>query len=163
MKKLFLSLVLLIVSALTLSEQVEILAVEDYEDKSGFSGYGWGSSYGFIRQDMKQDGYDLLHSTDNDLWYQGNINGELLQIVYFFEYGVLTSGMFIMLDVDQPSFWVVNEYLQDTYKTTVELTIKSDNWIEAEMLPSGTDAWIIHNLDVEEDSHTVHYYKHGKE
>lgn len=158
MKKLIVSLALLTLGALALSEQVEILAVEDYEDRSGFSGYGWGSSYGFIRQDMEQDGYDLLYSTEKDLWYRGNIKGEWLQIVYYFEHGVLTSGMLVMNDVDQPSFWVVNEYLQEMYEADVELTVKNDNWIEAEMRPPRTNAWIIHALDVEADRHVVHYY-----
>lgn len=164
MKKLFVSLVLLVVGTLALSEQVEIIAVEDYDDPSGFSGYGWGSSYDFIREDMADEGYVLLYSADRDLWYRGNINGEWLQIVYYFEHEVLTSGMLIMNDVDQPSFWVVNEFLQDMYDTNVELTVKNDGWIEAEMRPKGANAWIIHSLDVEQDSHTVHYYyKRGEE
>ena len=133
MKKVILSLALLVIGAFALSQEVEILAVADYEDPSGFSGYGWGSSYDFIRQDMEEEGYELTYSTNKDLWYRGNINGEWLQIVYYFEHGVLTSGMFVMNDVDQPSFWVVNEYLQEMYGAKVELTFKNDDWIEAEM------------------------------
>ncbi len=157
MKKLILSLALLTVCAFAFSEQVEIIAVEDYDDPSGFSGYGWGSSYDFIRRDMEED-YVLLYSTDDQLWYRGNINGEWLQFVYYFEHGVMTSGMMVMNDVDQPSFWVINEFLQEMYDTNVELIVRNDNWIEAKMHPPRTNALIIHNLDVEEDSHTVHYY-----
>ena len=164
MKKLILSLALLVAGAFAFSQEVEIIAVADYEDPSGFSGYGWGSSYKFIRKDMAEEGYVLLYSTERDLWYRGNINGEWLQIIYYFEHGVLTSGMLIINDVDQPSFWVVNEYLQDMYDTNVDLTVKNDNWIEAEMRPRGANAWIIHSLDVELGSHTVHYYyRRGEE
>ena len=161
MKKLFLSLVLLTVGALALSEQVEILAVEDYEDRSGFSGYGWGTSWAYIVLDMEDANYDLLYgdsATRKDLWYRGKINGEAVRIVYYFEKGVLASGMWVIDDVDQPSFWAVNQYLLDSYGSKVELTVENDSVMEAEMLPPGTDAWIIHNLDVGADRHVVHYY-----
>lgn len=164
MKKLILSLALLTLGAFALSEQVEIIAVEDYDDPSGFSGYGWGSSYGFIRQDMEQESYVLLYSTDDELWYRGNINGEWLQIVFRFEGDAMNSGMLVMNDVDQPSFWVVNEFLQEMYDTNVELTVKNEDWIKAEMRPKNANAWIIHKLDVEAERHIVHYYyRRGEE
>ena len=141
-----------------------IVGVEDapnYVDKSGFSGYGWGTRWAFIVLSMEDENYELLYgdsATQKDLWYRASINGEDLKIVYYFENGILASGMWVIDDVDQPSFWVINEYLQDSYDSNVELTVKNDNWIEAEMFPPGTNSWIIHNLDVEENSHTVHYY-----
>lgn len=158
MKKLFLSLALLTLGAFALSEQVEIIAVEDYDDPSGFSGYGWGSSYGFIRREMEADEYVLLYSTDDQLWYRGYINGEWLQIVYSFEGDTMSSGMLVMNDVDQESFWAINEFYQEMYDTNVELTVKNDDWIKAEMRPKGSNAWIVHTLDVEADRHLVHFY-----
>lgn len=164
MKKFILAVALLVAGAFAFSQEVDIIAVADSPDPSGFAGYGWGSSYEFIRQDMEVEGYALLYSDDDDLWYLGQIKNEQLQIVYYFEHGVLTSGLLIMKDVDRPSFWVVNEFLQDKYDTRVRLTLKNKNWIETEMQPKRANALIVHNLDVEENSHTVHYYyKRGEE
>ncbi len=164
MKKLFLSLLLLTVGALAFSQQLRIISEEPtpgYQNLFGFSGYGWGTRWAFIVLDMEDENYELLYGDSaihRELWYRGNISGEALQIVYHFDKDRLIGGMWIIDDVDQPSFWAMNEYLQEVYDTNVELTVKNGEWIEAEMLPPDTNAWIIHTLDVEADSHVVHYY-----
>ena len=60
-------------------------------DMWGFSGYGWGTSIEYITASMQDEGYDLISSGTKDLWYRGNIVDEKLQLVYFFENGLLTS------------------------------------------------------------------------
>ena len=160
MKRIINLLAFLSIVALAFAQE----SAQSPKDLSGFSGYAWGSSYGYIYQDMQEENYDLLYSTTNDLWYRGNIDGELLQIVYYFESNILTSGMWLIDDVDQESFWVVNQHLQNAYNSKVELTIKNDAWIEGKMLPPDTNAWIIHSLDVGMNRHVVHYYyRRGEE
>lgn len=127
-------------------------------DLSGFSGYAWGASMDFIVDTMQDEGYDLISNSSKDLWYRGKIAGEVLQIVYYFENQILTSGMWVLDDVDLESYWKVNEHLRNAYNSKARLKLKGDDWIESEMEPKGTDAWIIHRLDIEKDRHVVHYY-----
>lgn len=144
----------LVGSALVLAQQVS----KPPKDMSGFSGYAWGASQNFIVDSMESEGYDLISNGTKDLWYRGKIMDEKLQIVYYFENQILTSGMWIIDDVDLESFWKVNEHLRNAYNSKARLKLKGDDWIESEMEPKGTDAWIIHRLDVEADRHVVHYY-----
>ena len=155
MKRLFINSVLLL-SVVVLAFGQE--SAKPPSDMSGFSGYAWGASMNFIIDTMQDEGYDLISSGSKDLWYRGKIIDEKLQIVYYFENQILTSGMWILDDVDQESYWKVNELLQNAYNSTPRLKLKGDDWIESEMEPKGTDAWIIHKLDVEADRHVVNYY-----
>ena len=138
--------------------EAEDQSLKAVADMSGFSGYAWGASIGFITKTMQDEGYDLISSGSKDVWYRGNIVDEKLRLVYFFENGLLTSGMWIFDDVDRESYWKVNEFLQSAYDSTATLEIRGDDFIESEMEPPGTDAWIIHRLDVEDDRHVVRYY-----
>jgi hypothetical protein len=147
-------------SAFVLAQQ----AVQPTKDLSGFSGYAWGTSREFIQGTMEDDGYDLIENGINTLWYRGKILNEKLQIVYRFEKGRLQSGMWIVDKVDPKTYWKINEHLRNAYNSKVRLKIQGDDWIEAEMEPKGTDAWIIHKLDVKADRHVVHYYyRRGEE
>jgi hypothetical protein len=127
-------------------------------DMSGFSGYAWGTKIEYIESSMKDADYELIASGNKDLWYRGEILGEGLHLVYYFESGMLVSGMWIFDDVDHQSYGKVNEFLHNTYDSQTKLMIKGDDWIESELEPPGTDARIIHRLDVEADRHVVHYY-----
>ena len=127
-------------------------------DMSGFSGYGWGTSIEFITTSMKNEEYDLISSGTKDVWYRGNIVDEKVQLVYLFQNGLLTGGMWVFDDVDPKSYWKVNEFLRNEYNSKAKLKVRGDDWIESEMEPLGTDARIIHRLDVEADRHVVHYY-----
>ena len=127
-------------------------------DMWGFSGYAWGTSIEYITASMRDDGYDLISSGTKDVWYRGNIVDEKLQLVYYFENGILVSGMWIFDDVNYQSYWKVNEFLQNKYDFQSKLKFKGDDWIESELEPPGTDARIIHRLDVEANRHVVHYY-----
>ena len=127
-------------------------------DLSGFSGYGWGTSYNFIEDDMKAEGYKLTTGSSKDLWYEGEIQGERVELVYYFKKQALTSGMWVFSDVDQESFWKVSEFLRETYNAQVSMRVRGEVMFETEMEPPGTDAWIVHTLDLEKDTHVVHYY-----
>ena len=127
-------------------------------DMWGFSGYGWGTSIEYITASMQDEGYDLISSGTKDVWYRGKILDEKLQLVYYFENGILISGIWVFDDVDPKSYWKVNEFLRNEYDSKTNLKVRGDDWIESEMEPPGTDAWIIHRLDVEANRHVVHYY-----
>ena len=127
-------------------------------DMSGFSGYGWGTSIEYITASMQDEDYDLIANGDKDLWYRGKILDEKLQLVYYFENGILISGMWVFDDVDPKSYWKVNEFLRNEYSSKAKLNVRGDDSIESEMKPPGTNARIIHRLDVEHDDHVVHYY-----
>ncbi len=154
MKKLFLSFAFLAIAALAFGQQ----SAMPPKDLSGFSGYAWGASYGFVRQDMENENYDLVASGPTDLWYRGFILGGEVQIVYIFNNELLTSGMWVIDDVDQASFWEVNSFLTKTYNSKAKLKVRGDHLMESELTPAGTDARIIHRLDVVANRHEVHYY-----
>jgi hypothetical protein len=128
------------------------------KDLSGFAGYAWGASYGFILESMEDENYDLLARGPRDLWYSGRILDEPLQIVYLFDDQLLTSGMWVIDDVDQEAYRIVSNYLSNAYNFKARTTIRDDGLIESEMMPPGTDALIIHSMDVEHNDHVVHYY-----
>jgi hypothetical protein len=169
MKKLLLSFAFLTIVALAFAQE----SAMSPKDLSGFSGYGWGTSYGFVRQDMENENYELVASGPTDLWYRGFIFGGEVQIVYIFSEKLLISGMWILDDVDYGSFWQVHEFLQNAYNNNHELEDEiriiasmkdGDGWIESEIWPRETNAKIVHNLDIEDDLHEVHYYyRRGEE
>lgn len=131
-------------------------------DMSGFSGYAWGTSIEFIVSTMQDEDYDLISGGHKDLWYRGKIVGKPLQLVYYFQDGLLVSGMWIFDDVDSKSYWKVNEFLRNEYNAKATLRIRDDDWIESEFAPPGTHAWILHKLDIERGQHIVNYYfRHG--
>ncbi len=122
---------------------------------SGFSGYAWRVDREYIEADMYSEGYDLIGSGDRDLWYRASIVGENHQLVYVFDHDLLVSGMWIFDDVDYQSYLQVNGYLHNAYDLQANRTIQGDDWIESELKPPGTDALIIHRLDVLTDQHVV--------
>ncbi len=154
MKKLFLLFASLTIVALAFAQE----SAKPPEDLSGFSGYAWGASYGFVRQDMENEGYDLVADGPKDLWYLGEFLGGKVQFVYIFDDKLLTSGMWLLDDVDQASFWEVNSFLTKTYNSKANLKVRGDHLMESELMPVGTDARIIHRLDVVANRHEVHYY-----
>jgi len=154
MKKFFFPIAMLVMAALAYGQD----SAQPPKDLSGFSGYAWGAGIEFVTNHMEGEDYDLISASCKDLWYRGKLLNEKLRLVYLFEDGMLTSGIWIFDDVDYESYWQVSEFLQNTYSTNVEMTVKGDDWIEAEMWPRGTNAQIVHNLDVEDDRHEVHYY-----
>jgi hypothetical protein len=154
MKKLLLSSVFLVIVALAFGQE----SAAPPKDLSGFSGYAWGTSIDFISSTMESEGYDLTSSGQRDLWYRGEVLSKPLNLVYYFENGMLISGMWIFDDTDKDTFWHVNNFLRDEYNSDASLKIRGELFIESEMQPFGTDAWIIHKLDIEADSHIVHYY-----
>lgn len=154
MKKLFLLFASLTIVALAFAQE----SAMPPKDLSGFSGYAWGASYGFVRQDMESEDYELVASGPTDLWYLGEFLGGKVQMVYIFDDKLLTSGMWILDDVDQASFWEVNSFLTKTYNSKARLKVRGDHLMESELMPAGTDARIIHRLDVVANRHEVHYY-----
>lgn len=154
MKKLFLSFAFLAISYLALAQE----SAMPPKDLSGFSGYAWGTDIEYISSGMEQEDYQLISATCTNLSYRGKLLEEGLTLIYAFENEILVSGIWIFDEVDYDAFWRVNQFLQDTYKVKTELTLKGNDWIEAEMFPQGTNAHIVHNLDVADDRHEVHYY-----
>jgi len=154
MRKLFLSSAFLALAALAFGQE----SAMPPKDLYGFSGYAWGTDIEYISSDMEQEDYQLVSASCTNLSYRGKLLEEGLTIIYAFENEILVSGIWIFDDVDYDAFWRVNEFLQETYNSKVELTVKGDDWLEAEMFPRGTNAHIVHNLDVEDDRHEVHYY-----
>lgn len=154
MKKLFLSFAFLMIVNLTFAQE----SAMPPKDLFGFSGYAWGTTIEYISSDMERDDYELVSASCTNLSYRGRLLEEGLTLIYAFENEILVSGIWIFDDVDYDAFWRVNEFLQDTYNSKVELTIKGNDWLEAEMFPRGTNAHIVHNLDVADDRHEVHYY-----
>ncbi len=154
MKKLFLSFAFLLIGYLAFAQE----SAMPPKDFGGFSGYAWGTDIEYISSDMERDDYELVSASCTNLSYRGKLLDEGLTLIYAFENEILVSGIWIFDDVDYDAFWRVSEFLQDTYNSKVELTIKGDDWLKAEMFPSGTNAHIVHNLDVADDRHEVHYY-----
>lgn len=154
MKKLFLSFAFLLIVNLTLAQE----SAKPPKDLFGFSGYAWGTDIEYVSSDMKQEDYELVSASCTNLSYRGKLLEEGLTLIYAFENGILVSGIWIFDDVDYDAFWRVSTFLQDTYSSKVELTAKGDDWLQAEMFPRGSNAHIVHNLDVEDDRHEVHYY-----
>lgn len=154
MRKLFLSLAFLSIVALAFGQE----SAKPPKDLSGFSGYAWGTSIDFISSTMEAERYELISSGHKDLWYRSEILSSPLNLVYYFENGSLISGMWIFDDADKDTFWHVNNFLRDEYNSDASLKIRGELFIESEMRPFGSDAWIIHELDIEADSHVVHYY-----
>jgi len=145
-------LALIVLTALAQERGVQAI------DMSGFSGYGWGTSYEFISNDMNEEGYSLISSGDRDLWYSGKLLDESIKVVYLFKDDVLTSGMWSIEDVDQESYWIINGFLRKEYNVKVKLRVKGDTLIETTMRPPDTDAVIVHKLDVANKTHVVSYY-----
>ncbi len=154
MKKFFLPIAMLVMAALAFGQD----SAQPPKDLSGFSGYAWGASHSFVRQDMEKEGYDLVENGPNDLWYLGEILGGKVKIVYIFDDKLLTSGIWILDDIDQASFWEVNSFLRKTYNAKAKLKVRGNHLMESELMPAGTDARIIHRLDVVANRHEVHYY-----
>jgi len=127
-------------------------------NKSGFSGYGWGSSIEFIADSMEVEAYDLLERDDRSLWYRGTIADEPLQIGYVFENEILIEGIWILDDVDRESYWAINHLLENEYNSTASVETRGDDFLESEFQPEGTNARIVHELDVIRDQHVVRYY-----
>jgi len=160
MKKLFLSLAFLMFVALAFGQE----SAMPPKDLSGFSGYAWASDITYIESSMDTKGFELTASGHRDLWYRGEILGEGLHLVYYFENGMLIGGMWIFDHASKDAYWEVNHFLRDAYQSTASLKIRGDNFIESEMGPYGSDAWIIHELDIERERHIVHYYyRRGEE
>jgi len=155
MKSLFLSFALLALFAMAFSQAA---STKVNYDLSGFSGYGWGTSIEFVTSTMEEDGYEMLTATREALWYRARIDERRLQIVYLFNGGLLSGGMWVFEDVDQKSFWKISDYLRKAYSSKTTLKIRGDKWIETEMRPAGTNALIIHHLDVDAGRHVVNYY-----
>lgn len=153
MKKLFVSLAFLAMTSLAFGQE----SAQPPKDLSGFSGYAWGAGIEFIAHHMEDEDYMLLSATCTKLTYHGKIMDDPLILVYGFENGRLSSGIWIIDDVDYDSFWRVNEFLQEVYNVKTEPTVRF-GFAEAEMFPRGTNAHIVHNLDIEDDRHEVHYY-----
>jgi len=133
------------------------------KDLSGFSGYAWGASYEYIQDTMQDDGYKLLTAGSRDLWYNGEIWGEQLNVVYYFDIeGQLIGGAWLFTSSDEESFWKINRQLKNTYSTDNNVSYKAGEFIRSELLPAGTDAMIKHELDLEDANsrfaHTVRYY-----
>ncbi len=157
MKNLFVSSAFLAIVALAFGQE----SAMPPKDLSGFSGYAWGTSIDYITSDMETEGYELISSGHKDLWYKATIVDEPMNMVYYFENGMLISGMWIFDNVDPDSYWKVNHFLRKAYDSSSSLKIRGDEFIESEMRPKGSRAWIIHELDVEDDNHVVHYYYQG--
>jgi hypothetical protein len=154
MRKLFLSFAFLLIGYLAFAQE----SAAPPKDFGGFSGYAWGTDIEFISSDMERENYELISASCTNLSYHGKLLEERVTLIYAFENEILVSGIWIFDDVDYDTFWRVNQFLQDTYKVKTELTLKGNDWIEAEMFPQGTNAHIVHNLDVADDRHEVHYY-----
>lgn len=169
MKKFFLPIAMLVMAALAFGQD----SAQPPKDLSGFSGYSWGAGIEFITDHMEDEEYFLVSATCTKLTYRGEILDEPLTLVYGFENGLLDTGLWVFGDVDYESFWKVHDFLQNAYNYKHELeddqriiaSMKDgDGWIESEIWPRGTNAQILHNLDIEDDRHEVHYYyRRGEE
>jgi hypothetical protein len=160
MKKLFLSFVFLMIVYQAFAQE----SAMPPKDLFGFSGYAWGTDIEYVSSDMESDNYELVSASCTNLSYRGKLLDERLTFIYGFENGILVSGIWIFDEVDYDTFWRVNEFLQDTYNSNPHLSMKGKDLIEAEMFPKGSNAHIVHNLDVADDRHEVHYYfRSGKE
>jgi len=154
MKKLFLSFAYLAIVALAFGQESAMPS----KDLSGFSGYAWGTSIDYIISDRASEEFELISSGHKDLWYKGLLADEPMHLVYLFENGMLISGMWIFDEADKESYWKVNNFLRGAYNSSASLKIRGDLFIESEMRPKGSRAWIIHELDIADDNHVVHYY-----
>ena len=158
MKKFFLPIAMLVMALLACSQDsAQPGTWSPPKDLSGFSGYAWGTSIEFVTDHMEVEEYELVAATCTKISYRGSLLDEDLIIVYGFDYGRLSAGIWIFDDVDYDSFWRVNEFLQEVYNVKTEPTVRF-GFAEAEMFPRGTNAHIVHNLDIEDDRHEVHYY-----
>ncbi len=160
MRKLFLSFAFLLIGYLAFAQE----SAAPPKDLSGFSGYAWGTDIEYISSDMEREDYELISASCTNLSYHGKLLEERVTLIYAFENEILVSGIWIFDEVDHESFWRVNEFLQDTYNSRTEVTANGNDLLKAEMFPRGTNAHIVHNLDVADDRHEVHYYfRSGKE
>lgn len=153
MKKFFLPIAMLVMAALAFGQD----STQPPKDLSGFSGYSWGAGIEFISHHMEEEDYMLVAATCTKLQYRGKVLDDHLILVYGFENGILNSGIWIFDDVNYDAFWRVNEFLQAVYNVKTEPTLRF-GYAEAEMFPRGTNAHIVHNLDIADDRHEVHYY-----
>lgn len=157
MKKFFLLIAMLVMALPACSQDSTWSTTWSTKDLSGFSGYSWGTGIEFISHHMEAEEYFLLSATCTKLTYSGQVLDDPLILVYGFDNGRLSSGIWIIDDVDYDAFWRVNEFLQEVYNVKTVPTARP-GYVEAEMFPRGTNAHIVHNLDIEDDRHEVHYY-----
>jgi len=161
MKKLFVNAALLLTIVGLALAQESSRPPEDV-DLSGFSGFAWGASRGFVHDEMSNDGAVVLSEGPQDLWYRAEIWGEQVNVIYYFDKnGLLNGGAWLIADLDQKSYWAINDKLRKTYNTKAKLTVRGEEYIKSDMYPAGTDAWIEHTLDLtkkdERSAHAVRY------
>ena len=122
----------------------------------GFAGYEFGSGIDAIAADMKTEGYELIDSNENALWYSSTLLGIDCELGYVFTDYRLIGGSMVLKSDSREDFARVAEHMRQAYNATLEVQVTQD---KAVARIAGPDAWIVHTLNFVTGNHEITYHR----